>query len=155
MQKSAGKVLPSIFWDQDGILLIHYLPKGQTIKAKYYSSLSRHKWMTFWRKKCCGKVTNGGLVLAQQCPGSRRNCNPEETGVPGLTMSLSPTLFSGSGPIRLKNQLKGCHFSSDAEVIATTETWLDRQLSEFFSSGLQKLEQQAKKCIELHGENVE
>jgi len=39
VQKSAGKVLASIFWDQDNILLIDYLPKGQTIKAEYYSSL--------------------------------------------------------------------------------------------------------------------
>jgi histone-lysine N-methyltransferase SETMAR len=36
VQKSAGKVLASIFWDQDGILLIDYLPKGQTINAEYF-----------------------------------------------------------------------------------------------------------------------
>ena len=45
----------------------------------------------------------------------------------------------------LKNQLKGRHFSSDVEVIAAAETWLDGQPSEFFWSGLQKLEQLAKK----------
>jgi len=28
VQKSAGKVLTSIFWDQDGILLIDYLTEG-------------------------------------------------------------------------------------------------------------------------------
>ena len=28
-----------IFWDQDDILVIDYLPKGQTIKAEYHSSL--------------------------------------------------------------------------------------------------------------------
>ena len=39
MQKSAGKVLASIFGDQDGFLLIDYLPKGQTIKAEYYTSM--------------------------------------------------------------------------------------------------------------------
>jgi len=39
MQKYAGKVLASIFWDQDGILLIDYHPKGQTINAEYYSFL--------------------------------------------------------------------------------------------------------------------
>jgi len=39
VQKSAGKVLASIFCDQDGILFIDYLPKGQTINAGYYSSL--------------------------------------------------------------------------------------------------------------------
>ena len=31
MQKSAGKVLASIFWDQEDVLLIDYLPKGQSI----------------------------------------------------------------------------------------------------------------------------
>ena len=40
-----------------------------------------------------------------------------------------------------KKQLNGRHFSSDAEVTAAAETWLDGQPSEFFFlSGLQKLE---------------
>jgi len=39
VRKSAGKVLASNFWDQDGILHIDYLPKGQTVNAEYYSSL--------------------------------------------------------------------------------------------------------------------
>ena len=37
--KIRRKVLASIFWDQDGILLTDYLPKGQTINAEYYLSL--------------------------------------------------------------------------------------------------------------------
>jgi len=36
VQKSAGKVLASIFEGQDGIVLIDYLPKGQTLNAEYY-----------------------------------------------------------------------------------------------------------------------
>jgi len=32
----------------------------------------------------------------------------------------------------LKKQLKGRHFSSDAEVIAAAATWLDGQPSDFF-----------------------
>jgi len=55
----------------------------------------------------------------------------------------------------LKKQLKVRHFSSDMEVIAATETWLDGQPSEIFLSGLQKLEQWAKKSTELCGEYVE
>jgi hypothetical protein len=35
--------------------------------------------------------------------------------------------------------LKDHHFSSEAEVIAAAEMWLDGQPSEFFLSGLQKL----------------
>jgi hypothetical protein len=52
----------------------------------------------------------------------------------------------------LKKQLKVHHFLSDSEVIAAVETWLDGQPSEFFLSGLQKIEQGA---IELCGEYVE
>jgi hypothetical protein len=62
-------------------------------------------------------------------------------------------LFSG-----LKKQLKGLDFASDAEVIVAAETWLDGQtfllLLLLLLSGLQKLEQQAKKIIELRAEYV-
>jgi len=30
---------PRFFWDQNGIHVIDYLPKGQTINAEYYLSL--------------------------------------------------------------------------------------------------------------------
>jgi hypothetical protein len=39
--------------------------------------------------------------------------------------------------------------------MAAAETWFDGQLSDFFLSGLQKLEQRAKKCIEVRGEYFE
>ena len=52
-------------------------------------------------------------------------------------------------------EFKVRYFSSDAEVIPAAETWLDGQPSEFFLSGLQKLEQWAKKRTELHREYVE
>ena len=47
------------------------------------------------------KGHQGCLFLAWQCPGSPGTCDPEETGLPGLPMSWSPTLFSGSGPVGL------------------------------------------------------
>jgi hypothetical protein len=49
---------------------------------------------------------------------------------PPYSADLAPLdyhLFPG-----LKKQLKGCHFSSNMEVIAAVETWLDGQHSEFF-----------------------
>jgi len=49
---------------------------------------------------------------------------------PPYSPDLAPSdyhLFPG-----LKNQLKGRHFSFDAEVIAAAETWLDRQPTDFF-----------------------
>ena len=40
-----------------------------------------------------------GLVLARKCPNSPGTCNPEETCLPVLPISWSPTLFSRSGPV--------------------------------------------------------
>jgi len=67
VQKSAGKVLASIFWDQDGILLIDYLPKGQTINAEYYSSLLV-QLKDILKEKHSGKVTKGVLFLQDNAP---------------------------------------------------------------------------------------
>ena len=71
VQKSAGKVLASIFfWDQDGILLIDYLPKGQTINADYYLSLLV-QLKDILKEKRRGKLTKGVLLLHDNAPAHR------------------------------------------------------------------------------------
>jgi histone-lysine N-methyltransferase SETMAR len=56
----------------------------------------------------------------------------------------------------LKKQLKRRLFSSDAEVIVASQTWLDGRISDFFFfQWLANIEQRSKKCIELRGEYVE
>jgi len=62
VQESAGKFLASIFWDQDGILHIDYLPKGQTISVEYYSSLLV-QLKDILKEKRHGKITQGVLFL--------------------------------------------------------------------------------------------
>ena len=59
-----------IFWDQDGILLIHYLPKGQTINVEYYSSLLV-ELKDILREKRSGKVTKEVLFLHDITPAHR------------------------------------------------------------------------------------
>jgi len=160
VQKSTGKVLASIFWDQDGILLIDYLLKGQTINVEYYSSLLV-QLKDILKEKRRRKVTKGVLFLHHNAPAHWTFATQRKLTYlgflcldhPPYSPDLAPSdyhLFPG-----LKKQFKGRHFSSDAEVIAAVDTWLDRQLSIFLLSGLQKLEQRAKKCIELCGEYIE
>jgi len=160
VQKSAGKILASIFWDQDGILLIDCLPKGHTLNTEYYLSLLV-QMKDILKEKCCGKITKGVLFLhdtatAHWALATHKKlaylcfqCLDHPPQSPDLALSDYHLLPE------LEKQLKGCHFSSDAEAIAAAETWLDRLPSEFFFSGLQKLEQWAKKCFELCGEYVE
>jgi len=144
VQKSAGKVLASIFWDQDSILLIDYLPKGQTINAEYYSSLLV-QLKDILKEKCCGKVTKVVLFLHDNAPAHRALASQKKLAYlgfqchdhPPYSLNLAPSdyhLFPG-----LKKQLKGRHFSSDTEVIAAAETWLDGQPSEFLFEWLAKV----------------
>ena len=50
------------FWNQDGIHLILYLPKGQTINAEYYSFLLV-QLKDILKERRRGKVTKGVLFL--------------------------------------------------------------------------------------------
>jgi len=82
----------------------------------------------------------GGLILARQCPGSLGTCNPEETGPPGLPMSWSPNLFSGSGPVGLspvpqdwKNNWKFAIFRPTQRSLLPQRTgWMDNLLNFFW-----------------------
>jgi len=137
VQKSTGKVLASIFWDQDTILLIDYLPKGQTINAEYYSSLLV-KVKDILTEIFRAKVTKGFLFLHDNAPAHRALETQKKLACLGFqcldhlphSPDLAPShyhLFPG-----LTKQLKGRHFSTDAEVIAAAETWSDGQQSVFF-----------------------
>jgi hypothetical protein len=94
------------------------------------TDLCWYNWRTFWRKKS-REGDQVGLVLARQCPTSPGTCNPEETVLPGLPMSWSPTLFSGSGPVRLPPVP---WTEKTIDLVGRTNFWI-------FLSGLQKLEQ--------------
>jgi len=127
VQKFAGKVLASIFWDQDGILLIVYLPKGQTINAEYYSFLLVQV-KDILKEKRRGKFTKGFLFLHDNVPAHWALASQKKLAYlgfqcldhPPYSSDLTPSdyhLFPG-----LKKQLKGRHFSSDEEVIVAAET---------------------------------
>jgi histone-lysine N-methyltransferase SETMAR len=67
VRKTAGKFLALIFWDQDGIFLIDYFPKGQTINAECYSSLLV-QLKDILKEKCRRKVTKVFLFLHDNAP---------------------------------------------------------------------------------------
>jgi hypothetical protein len=128
VQKSA-----SFFCDEDVILLINYLPKGQTIHAECYSSLLV-QLKDILKEKRRGKFTKRVLFLHDNAP-SHRALVTQRTGLSGLLMPWAATLLSGSGPtcsLDWKTQLKVLQFSSDAKVITAAETWLDGQLLIFW-----------------------
>jgi len=69
-KNSLEKFSPRFFWDQDVILFINYLPKGQTINAEYYSSLLV-QLKDILKEKRLGKITKGVLFLHDNAPTHR------------------------------------------------------------------------------------
>jgi hypothetical protein len=82
-----------IFWDQDGVLLIDYLPKDQTIKAEYYSSLLV-LLKDILKEKCHGKIAKGVLFLCDNAPAHRALANPSDYHLfPGLKKTIQRSPF--------------------------------------------------------------
>jgi len=111
VQKSAGKVLASIFWNQDSILLIDYLPKGLTINVDYYLSLLV-QLKDILKEKRCRKFTKGVLFLHDNALAHRALATQKKLAYlsfhcldhPHYSPDLAPSdycLFPG-----LKKQLK-------------------------------------------------
>jgi len=96
---------PRFFWDQDSILLIGYLGKGQTINVEYYSSLLL-QLKDILKKKRCRKVTKGVLFLHDNAPAHQTLATQKELAFlgfhcldhPPYSLDLAPSdyhLFPG------------------------------------------------------------
>jgi len=85
------------------------------------------------------KVTKGVLFLHDNASAHRALATQKKLAYLGFHcfdhLPYSPNLAPSDYhlfPGLKKKQLKGRHISSDAEVIAAAETWLDGNASEFF-----------------------
>jgi len=90
------------------------------------------------KEKCHGKFTKGVLFLHDNAAAHRAFATPKKLAYLGFQCLDHPPYSSDLAPSdyhlfpALKNQLKGHHFSSNVEVTAAVETWLDGKSSEFF-----------------------
>ena len=86
----------------------------------------------------CGKITKGVLFLHDNAPAHRALATQKKLAYLGFQcldhLPYSPDLALSDYHLfpRPKNQLKGRHFSTDGEIIAAAETWLDGQFYECF-----------------------
>jgi len=121
----------------NGILPIDYFPKGQNINAEYYSSLLV-QLKDILKEKRRGTITREVLFLHDNSPAHGALATQKTLAYlgfqcldhPPYSPNLTPSdyhLFLG-----VKKQLKVRRFSSEAEVSAAAETWLDGQFSDFF-----------------------
>jgi len=112
----------------------------------------------FWRKNVARRSTRS-LVLARPSPASPGTCNPQKMAYLGFQCLDHPPYSPGLAPsdyhlfpgLKKKNNWNFAIFRPTRRpLLPRRPGWTDKLL--IFFSGLQKLEQRAKKCIELRGE---
>lgn len=160
-QPSAGKVMLTIFWDSQGVIMEHYLERGATVNSVRYSEMLSTELKPAIRTKRRGLLSSGVLLLHDNAR-PHTAIHTRQTLVklgftvlehPAYSPNLAPSDYHLFGP--LKDALRGRRFTSDEGVKKAVHEWLAAQPKTFFSEGIQKLVERWNKCIAKHGDYVE
>ncbi|KMQ87583.1 mariner transposase [Lasius niger] len=157
---SAGKVMATVFWDSQGIILIDYLQKGQSITGAYYATLLnrldeelRTKRPRLMKKKLLFHQDNAPAHTSVVAMAKVHELGYELLPHPPYSPDLAPCdffLFPN-----LKIWLGGKRFSSNEKAIAAVDEYFQGFETSYFSEGIKKLEHRWTKCVELEGDYVE
>ena len=129
---SAGKVMASVFWDADGILLIDYLQKGQTINGTYYASLPtqlREKIKIRGRGKLTKGEDHAPVHKSVIAMAAIYDCGYKLIEHPPYSPDLAPSDFHLFP--KLKTAISGTHFQSYDDVIHAVDDFLNGQEKDF------------------------
>jgi [histone H3]-lysine36 N-dimethyltransferase SETMAR len=157
---SAGKIMATIFWDSQGILLIDYMNKGNTVTGEYYANLM-HRLRDAIKVKRRGKLTQGVLLLHDNAPVHKSrlskaavaDCGFVEIDHPPYSPDLAPSdyfLFPN-----LKKTLRGTKFRDNDELIAAVEGHFAEKTNDYCYTGLKMLLKRCNTCIQTQGSYIE
>lgn len=160
VSESAGKLMATIFWDCQGILMIDYKDKGVNITGEYYAALLERLREAI-KEKRRGKLTKGVLLLHDNAPVHKSRiataaldrCGFEQLEHPPYSPDLAPSdyyLFPN-----LKKELRGRKFHTDDEVKEAISAHFDSKEENYYFVGLEKLITRSNKCIKLKGDYIE
>ena len=158
--KSAGKLMATVFWDIQGVLLVEFLEKGTTINAaSYCETLSRLR--NAIKRKCPGLLTRGVMLLHDNaCPHAatvtQQNLECFKWTIidhPPYSPDLAPSDFHLFPA--LKEHLSGQRFSTDDDIKSAVTKWLNAQGTDFYRVDIEKLVPRLDKCLNKNGDYVE
>jgi len=159
-QPSAGKVMLPLLWDERGVILERYMPRGNTVTSATYADLKNHLHPAI-KSKQHGRLSRG--VLLQHDNAWVHTAHSTVTTFQDLSFKclphlpcspdLAPSDFHVFGP--LTEVKTGKSFRSDEEVQQAVHEWLRSQLKEFFYRGIHALLKRWNTCTEHNGDYVE
>lgn len=157
---SAGKVMITVFWDIDGVILVDVMTRGETINSTAYINTLTKLKNRFHRVR--PNKPSADLLLQHD------NARPHTSLVtreainkfgwtvlphPPYSPDLAPSDFHLFGP--LKKFLRGTHFDNDEDVIRAVKKWLREQDKTWYKRGIHDLVSRWRKAIRLDGDYVE
>jgi len=138
-QPSAETVMLTVFWDEQGVILEHYMPKGYTVTNATYANLLKNHLHPAIKSKQRGLLSTG-VMLQHDNARPHTACSTVAAiqdlsfeCLPHLLYSpdLAPSDFHFFGP--LKEAMGSKSFRSDEEVQQAVHEWLHSQPKGFFS----------------------
>jgi histone-lysine N-methyltransferase SETMAR len=159
-ERSAQKVMATVFWDSHGVIMVDYLEGQRTITGAYYAGVIR-KLRAALVKKRRGKLHSGILFHHDNAPAHTaraardvlREFRWEVLPHPPYSPDLAPSDFFLFP--KLKESLKGIRFASTDEAKNAANTWFQTRPDKFFRDGLSTWKHRLEKCIDQDGNYVE
>jgi len=146
----------TVFWNSERVVLADFLEKETTINPQHYietlTALKRRIELIGIRNETLLQHDNTRPHTSAATRDAIQRLDSSVLLHPPYTLDLAPSdirLF-----LKLKEHLKGQHFSCDEEVKSAGRKWFQKQNTNFFKDGFQ-LVQRWRKCIEARGDFVE
>ena len=147
---SAGKVMASVYSDNQGIIMEYYLEEGHIINCACYAEELRQLYQDCEEKK--RKVGSRCSALArtfQVAMAAVTKCNFEVLPHPLYSLGLAPSDFN------LFSNLRGRSFEAmKVSHMRLMNTWGGKEEG-FYLEGISKLDQSWRKSIEAKGDYIE
>lgn len=158
--ESSGKVMATVFWDCRGVLLVDYLPRGETINAERYCGVLK-KLRRAIQNKRRGLLSRKVLFIHDNARphAARATVNLLDQfrwdvfDHPPYSPDLAPSDFH-LFPV-LKGHLGGRRFANNDELENEVNTWFKSMAADWYAAGLKNLLPRYEECVKRDGNYVE
>jgi hypothetical protein len=151
----------TVFSDERGVILEHYMARGSTVTSATYADLHKNHLLPAIKSKQRGLLITGVLLQhgnAQPHTTCSTVATIQDLSFECLSHSSYSPVFDPSdfhlfGP--LKQAMGSKSFRSDEEVQQVVHEWLRSQPKEFFYRGIHALPKRWNTCIAHIGDYIE
>jgi hypothetical protein len=142
--------MASLFWDEEGILLVDFLEKSNTINSQWYKETSNKCIHTPRPTEILEDVlhshTNAQTHTSFHTCEAIAKMGQTVLPHPAHILDLAPSNYHLFAPV--KNSQHCCHFADGNELKQSFYDVLRGSDREFYNTGIQHLNQCWQKCVE-------